>query len=123
MATESMWIYFQVLFFITAFRLVAPVCLVYLIVSCLYGSLLVSPFLGLYAIAELAFFFFVYLPRRSRMQKASYSESFLRPSSNTGLACYPPTSIISFRTPNSLPKMRKPYHDRRQLPERLVLLS
>lgn len=76
---ENKWTFIEVVFFITAFRLVAPTCLIYLIVSWLYGRLLVSRFLGPYAIAELAFFFFVYLPRRARMQQASYSKPVYHP--------------------------------------------
>ncbi|KAI0245885.1 hypothetical protein BJV78DRAFT_1259315 [Lactifluus subvellereus] len=54
---------------ILALRLVAPLSIIYLAASYYAGTFLWSPIFGVYTLIEAAFFFFVYLPRRSYMQR------------------------------------------------------
>jgi hypothetical protein len=61
------WIFIRLA--ILAFRLVAPLSTIYLAVSYRAGAFLWSPFIGLYAIVEASFFFFVYLPRSFYLQR------------------------------------------------------
>jgi hypothetical protein len=52
-----------------ALRLVAPLSTVYLAASYHADAFLLSPFLGVYALIEAAFYFFVYLPRSYYLQR------------------------------------------------------
>ncbi|KAH9955230.1 hypothetical protein BC827DRAFT_882947 [Russula dissimulans] len=54
---------------IFALRLVAPLSIVYLAASYHADAFLLSPFLGVYALIEAAFYFFVYLPRSYYLQR------------------------------------------------------
>ncbi|KAF8470419.1 hypothetical protein DFH94DRAFT_637653 [Russula ochroleuca] len=54
---------------ILALRLIAPLSIFYLVVSYRAAAFLWSPFLGVYAVVEAAFFLNVYLPRRFYLQQ------------------------------------------------------
>ena len=62
---------------ILALRLVAPLSIVYLAASYSVGTFLWSPLFGVYTLLEAAFFFFVYLPRRSYMQRVRYYQKVI----------------------------------------------
>ncbi|KIY46852.1 hypothetical protein FISHEDRAFT_66270 [Fistulina hepatica ATCC 64428] len=49
--------------------LVNPLSMVYLLGCCIRGRVLISPILVAFCAAEVAFFLFVYLPRKKRLQK------------------------------------------------------
>jgi hypothetical protein len=71
MVGTSTFKYIQIRLCITGFRLVAPICFVYLAVTICYNRFLVSPWIGLYTTLEASFLLFIYIPRRARMQKVS----------------------------------------------------
>lgn len=54
---------------ILAFRLIAPLSIIYLAASYHVNAFLWSPFLGVYAIIEAAFYLLVYLPRSFYLQR------------------------------------------------------
>ncbi|KAN0116606.1 Alpha/Beta hydrolase fold [Russula decolorans] len=54
---------------ITALRLIAPLSIIYLAASYHAAAFLWSPFLGVYALVEAAFYLFVYLPRSFYLQQ------------------------------------------------------
>jgi hypothetical protein len=54
-----------------ALRLIAPLSIIYLALSFHASAFLWSPFLGVYAIVEAAFYLFVYLPRSFYLQRVS----------------------------------------------------
>ncbi|KAF8065392.1 hypothetical protein FPV67DRAFT_1502693 [Lyophyllum atratum] len=54
---------------IAGIRLIAPASVLYLALSAYAGSFILSPILGVLAIAEASFYLFVYLPRRRRLQE------------------------------------------------------
>ena len=56
---------------ILSLRLIAPLSIIYLAVSYHTSAFLWTPFLGVYAVIEAAFFLFVYLPRSFYLQQVS----------------------------------------------------
>jgi hypothetical protein len=60
---------------IFALRLVAPVSVIYLAATLYQLEFLLSMWLCFYALAEVAFYLFLYLPRNYLMQKASQISS------------------------------------------------
>jgi hypothetical protein len=56
---------------IFGFRLIAPASHLYLAASFHRQKFLISPWLGLYALAEAAFYLFIYLPRNHQLQKVT----------------------------------------------------
>jgi hypothetical protein len=56
---------------IFGFRLIAPASLLYLAASFHRKKFLVSTWLGSYALAEAAFYLFVYIPRNHQIQKVT----------------------------------------------------
>jgi hypothetical protein len=61
---------------ILALRLIAPLSIFYLVVSYRAAAFLWSPFLGVYAVVEAAFFLNVYLPRRFYLQQVGFRRSY-----------------------------------------------
>ncbi|KAG7444645.1 uncharacterized protein BT62DRAFT_951638 [Guyanagaster necrorhizus] len=63
---------------ITALRLVAPVSILYLVVSAYRHSFLISPWISFFTIPEALFHLFVFLPRRKTLAKpATYAPQLL----------------------------------------------
>ena len=62
---------------ILAFRLIAPLSIIYLAASYHASAFLLSPFLGVYAIIEAAFFLLVYFPRSFRLQRVRSHRGYL----------------------------------------------
>lgn len=57
---------------ITGLILVAPASIVYIAASALRGNFLISPWIGIVAVSEAAFYLLVYLPRRKFLQKVRH---------------------------------------------------
>lgn len=60
---------------ILALRLIAPLSVIYLAASYHAGAFLFSPFLGIYALVEAAFFLLVYWPRSFYLQRVRFPQS------------------------------------------------
>lgn len=71
MATQPWLTYLSARAFIVFLRSIAPASVVYLGACCFKKKFILSPVLGGLAIAEAAFLFFVYLPRRALLQEVS----------------------------------------------------
>jgi hypothetical protein len=81
---------------ILAFRLIAPLSITYLAASYRAGAFLCSPFVGVYAVVEAAFFLFVYLPRSFYLQQVRSHPGYLRRNTHaTSLGCKTPTTHVS----------------------------
>lgn len=72
MLGKSLVEYIEIRLCIVGFLLVVPVSLGYLVWSVFRRHFLLSPWLGILAISECAFYGLVYLPRRTRLQKVSH---------------------------------------------------
>ena len=57
---------------IIGLRLIAPLSIIYLAASYYAAAFLCSPFLGVYALIEAAFYLFVYLPRSFYLQRVKF---------------------------------------------------
>jgi hypothetical protein len=71
MIGKATWDYILIQTAIVGFRLIAPAGLLYLAASFHRQKFLISPWLGFYALAEAAFYLFVYLPRNYQIQKVT----------------------------------------------------
>ena len=59
-------------------RLIAPLSITYLAASYHTGAFLWSPFVGVYATVEAAFYLFVYLPRSFYLQRVRFHRGYFR---------------------------------------------
>ncbi|KAI0748754.1 hypothetical protein C8Q80DRAFT_756848 [Daedaleopsis nitida] len=64
---------------ILGLRLIAPASIVYILLSCYHGKLLVSELLGYYAAAEAFFYLCIFLPRSRHLQKLCWRLRSLEP--------------------------------------------
>ncbi|EPQ57705.1 hypothetical protein GLOTRDRAFT_71571 [Gloeophyllum trabeum ATCC 11539] len=65
--SRSEWIFIRLC--ILLLRSVAPLSILYLLLSWYYKSILINEYVGFYALAEASFFLFVYLPRKRLLQR------------------------------------------------------
>jgi len=104
---------------ILAIRLIAPLSIIYLAASYHANAFLWSPFLGVYAIVEAAFYLLVYLPRSFYLQQVRFRRRLLWTLTLTAmLGCKAPTTHVSCRARGALPQMCK--HDDLTVDHRLV---